>query len=500
MATMILNPSSIEDYRLFIRAKALPQFRCHGRMIEVPDEYAHLLAPGEAAAVRDATKCKPTKGLYDYQRDISKLAIRKRKFAIFAEPGRGKTLMMTEYIRHVIRLLPRNKRLLWIAPPMVVKQTLKMVAEWYGNKLQIERVFANNLSDWLLGRVGDCRIGITNYQALRDTTPQGELGALVLDESQMMRSAYGAWAGTCLRLGDGLEWKLCATGTPAPNDRIEFANHAVFLGAFPTVNAFLARYFINRGQTDNRWELKPHALSAFYRDLSSWCIFLTNPATYGWKDGCAPLPAVNVHIHDVDLTDEQHAAVYKVTNRLFLDSAGGIVKRAKLSRIGKGEFEGQSLPTNKDAFIKELAAGWPDESTLIWCHFNNEQAAMEKLFPGAASILGKTPEYKREEFIEDFQAGRRKQLISKPAILGLGLNLQIATRQIFSGMNDSYEQYFQAIKRSNRIGSTQDLNVHIPVTPIERPQWENVLRKAKRVQSDTEAQEREFKDKGIFQW
>ena len=76
-------------------------------------------------------------------------------------------------------------------------------------------------------------------------------------------------------------------------------------------------------------------------------------------------------------------------------------------------------------------------------------------------------------------------LITKPKILGFGLNLQICTRQIFSGIKDSYEEFYQAVKRSNRVGSTKPLDVHIPVTELEVPFVENVLRKADRVEADT---------------
>jgi SNF2 family DNA or RNA helicase len=85
-------------------------------------------------------------------------------------------------------------------------------------------------------------------------------------------------------------------------------------------------------------------------------------------------------------------------------------------------------------------------------------------------------------------------LISKPKILGFGLNLQIATRQVFSGLQDSYESYWQAVKRSNRVGSTRPLNVHIPITDIEEPMVQNVLRKAAMVQRDTEEQQRIFRE------
>lgn len=484
-----INPNSVEDYKRFIAAKALPRFRCHGHEIEFPDEYAERLGLSPAKETASADY-RPVKGLFDYQRDIAKLAISKRKFCVFADCGLGKTLVLLEFARHVHSVLPA-KRILILSPLMVVGQTLEECERWYKGKLPIEQVKARDLASWCTSEGG--AIGISNYDAVNDSIPQGNLGALILDESSMLKSHYGKWGDNCIRLGEGLLYKLALTGTPAPNDRIEFANHALLMDAFPTVNSFLARYFVNKGETQERWILKAHALEAFYRDISHWCIFLTNPATYGWKDNCGSVPPINIHIHDIDLTGEQREAVYGLTGTLFLDSPGGITKRAKLSQIGKGNHNGTSVETLKPEFIRELVNSWPTESTIIWCHFNHEQDGMERLFPDAASIRGETKGEVREELIAEFKAGTRKILISKPKVLGFGLNLQIATRQVFSGINDSYESFYQAVKRSNRYGSDRPLNVHIPVTEIERPMVDNVLRKASRVQKDTEEQERIFK-------
>jgi hypothetical protein len=309
---------------------------------------------------------------------------------------------------------------------------------------------------------------------------------------------YGKWGAKCIDLGKGLEWKLAGTGTPAPNDRIEYANHAVFLDHYPTTNSFLARFFVNRGQTDNRWELKPHALEPFYRALSHWCIFLTNPATYGWKDNCGTIPPIHIHITDVPLTQEQTELGFQKTGTLFASNVGGITSRSVLAQIAKGCHKGRRVATHKTAYIHALVDSWPTESTIIWCKYNTEQDIMAAEFPDCANISGDTPMETRLELIEDFKAGRRKVLVSKPRILGFGLNLQIATRQVFSGLQDSYEEFFQAVKRSNRIGSDRPLNVHIPVTDLERPMIETVLSKAKRVQEDTEQQERIFKNASLI--
>lgn len=485
-----LNPGSLSDYDLFLKIKSLPKFRFVGRTAEVPDEYADRLGLHVDSA-RD-THYTPPEWLWDYQRDIARMAIAKGKFAVFADCGLGKTGILLEFAKHAARVIPEGQCVLIISPLMVVGQTLAEAKRFYGDSLPIEQVHASKLAQWLTAGTG--RIGITNYDALTDATPQGRIGALILDESSMLKSHYGKWGQKCIDLGKGLRWKLALTGTPAPNDRIEYANHAVLLDHFPTVNSFLARYFVNRGETGNRWELKPHALQPFYRSLSHWCIFLTNPATYGWKDNAAGVPPIHVHIHDVSLTDQQQDLAYTTTGSLFAGSPGGITSRSVLSQIAKGSHRGEKIESRKPAYIKKLVDSWPDESTIIWCKFNAEQEIIAEQFPDAANIDGSTPYEKRMELINDFKAGRRKVMVSKSKILGFGLNLQIATRQVFSGLQDSYEEFYQAVKRSNRYGATLPLNVHIPVTDIERPMIDTVLAKAKRVQQDTETQERMFHD------
>lgn len=485
-----LSPSSLQDYELFLKAKSLPRYKLTGRTLEIPDEYAAML--GLSPECPPQTEYIPLPSLFDYQAGIARLAIAKEKFAVFVEPGYGKTLIELEFARHASDNLPQKQCVLLAAPLMVVPQILSEADRFYGGRLSVEQVRAAELSSWLTDGTG--RIGITNYQALRDQTPQGRLGALILDESSMLKSQYGKWGTTCIRLGKGLRWKLAGTGTPAPNDRIEYANHAVFLDQFPTVNSFLARFFINRGQTQNRWELKPHALHPFYRALSHWSIFMTNPATYGWKDNCDTIPPIHIHIHDVPLSGEQRELVQTETGTLFGTQAGGITTRSSLSQIAKGNFKGRKIHSNKAPFIRCLVDSWPDESTLIWCLYNKEQDEIEGAFPEAVSIRGDTPHDQRQVMIENFKAGRVKVLISKPEILGFGLNLQVCTRQVFSGLQDSYEDFYQAVKRSNRVGSTKPLNVHIPITTIERPMIETVLDKAHRVAIDAAEQERMFKN------
>lgn len=479
---------SMADYDLFLRVRKCPSYKFKGTTAEVPDEYASILRMKPKAKRRKPFKAQIS--LFDYQDDIAGIATDKQKYGAFAQCGLGKTLIILEFGRHCLE--ETNKKVLIVSPLMVCKQTVDEADKWYSGALDIKRITAAELPAWLDSKSGP-KIGITNYEAIREGLPKGKIGTLILDESSMLKSHYGAWGTRLIEMGHGLANKFCATGTPAPNDRIEFANHAVFLDRAKTVNEFLACYFINRGETQNRWELKPHALKPFYRALADWSIFLDNPATYGWKDNVGTIPPMHVHIDHIDLTDDQRKAAQSVTGSLVVNNVGGIGQRGKLSQIAKGKG---GIATNKPAFIRNMADQWPDESTIIWCHYNPEHEMMEKTFPEFVSISGDTPEQKRQEYIDDFKSGKVKGLISKPKILGFGLNLQVCTRMIFSGLKDSYEEYWQAVKRANRVGSTRELNVHIPVTELEVPFVDNVLRKADRVESDTREQEKLFREIG----
>ena len=483
-----LNPASPSDYLTFRKIKSLPVWSMHGRRAWFPDEYA--------SRITDENLCLPTveyspaEFLQDHQADIAKLAIQKEKFCVFADCGIGKTLIFLEFA-HAALCAQRNtnrRRILIVSPLMVIPQTIAESLRFYRDEWPIEQVAAANLNEWL-----PPSIGITNFEAIGPDVSRGNAGAIIIDESSMLKSHYGKWGTRLIEMGRGVRWKLACTGTPAPNDRIEYANHAVFVDRHPNINAFLAKYFVNKGQTQERWVLKPHAVRPFYREMT-WCIFVSNPSTHGWTLDTREIPPINIHIEHVELTDEQKTILRRHTGNLFTTKLGGIASRSVLSRIARGTYQGRQISTNKYDHVQHQVMSWSEEEqTIVWCQFNDEQSAMRNRFGDhAESISGDTPVEKRLQILNEFKYGRIRVLISKPKILGFGLNLQCATRQVFSGINDSYESFYQAVKRSNRFGSTHPLNVHVPVTEIERPLIENVLRKADAVKTDSEIQERAF--------
>ncbi len=198
------NTRSADDYRMFLNVRKCPIYHFSGTSAIVPDEYATSL--GLKTKRKKSTTFKPCNGLFDYQRDITATAIAKRKYAIFADCGLGKTMMILEYARHVAKVT--GGRVLIVSPLMVCNQTVAEAAHWYGERNGIDRIRAMDLQYWLDGEYNgfDSQIAVTNYEAIREGLRPGKLAGLILDESSMLKSHYGAWGTRLIELGRGLEW------------------------------------------------------------------------------------------------------------------------------------------------------------------------------------------------------------------------------------------------------------------------------------------------------
>ena len=156
-----LDAKSLEDYRKFLAIKKLPAYRIRGRVASFPDEYAERL--GSAAAPTSDTY-RPEPFLFDYQADITAMAIAKRKFAVFADCGLGKSLMLLSWARYVKEQVG-NKRVLILTPPMVVRQLAAEAERFWGDDMPVDVVRASGLQEWLCGETS--AVGITNYEALK---------------------------------------------------------------------------------------------------------------------------------------------------------------------------------------------------------------------------------------------------------------------------------------------------------------------------------------------
>jgi DNA modification methylase len=124
------------------------------------------------------------------------------------------------------------------------------------------------------------------------------------------------------------------------------------------------------------------------------------------------------------------------------------------------------------------------EPWIVWCGLNAEQDAVAaELGDHAISIYGSLSPEEKESRMDAWLRGERPVLVTKVGIAGFGLNLQRCARMVFVGLSDSYEQYFQAIRRCWRFGQTRPVQAHIVLAEPEEPIYTNVLRKQREAEA-----------------
>ncbi len=387
--------------------------------------------------------------LFDWQRAIVRWALRKGRAAIWSDCGTGKSFMQLAWAQQV------PGRVLIVAPLCVAEQT---VAE--GVKLGIEVTYVTH------GDQSRARLTITNYERL-DAFDPADYAGVVLDESSILKAFDGATRSTLIAMFAQTPYRLCCTATPSPNDLSELANHAEFLGLM-TRPEFLATWFIKvdqglRTTTHHGWRIKGHAVGPFYCWLASWAVMLRRPSDLGYPDDGFHLPPLEIHEHIV----EADGATDTLFPELGLKGIGGRLT----ARRG-------SLDARLDAtvnLIHEWGVSW-----LVWCGLNTESDALARMLANAINVTGSDSHDAKVHAIQSFCAGRTKILISKLKIAGFGLNFQHCSHMVFVGIGDSYEQYYQGIRRCYRFGQQHPVDVHIIVSDAERGIVENVRRKEQR--------------------
>ena len=415
-------------------------------MTLVRDTYTEFLATkrltvAPAGISVDADDIHPA--LFPFQRDLTRWAARKGRAAIFADTGLGKTGMQVEWAR-----LVSTKRALIVAPLSVAKQTVREAERMLGVQVVYSR--GETLHP----------ITITNYEMLDRFNPD-DFDAVVLDESSILKSMDGKTRQKLTEMFASTPYRLCCTATPAPNDITEIANHAEFLGIMSRAE-MLSAFFVHAGDEAARagWRLKGHAVEPFYKWLASWGMSVRKPSDLGYSDEGYDLPLLTI-------TPAWVQADWRPQGQLFHMGLHGIQERHSVRKA--------TLDARIDAAVR-LVESNPGQ-WLLWCGLNDEAKQLHDRIAGSVNVEGSDSPDAKADALEAFQRGEYRVLITKPKIAGFGMNFQNCRQMAFVGLSDSWEAYYQCIRRSWRFGQTEPVTAYIVLSDAEEDIYQNVMNK-----------------------
>lgn len=385
-----------------------------------------------------------------FQRDITRWALRRGRAAVFAGTGLGKTIIEHAWADAVVA--HTGKPVLSFAPLAVSYQHVDEGAK-FGYDVQLARL------QFDVGPRGDF---VTNYGKM-DHFDLSKFGGVILDESSILKSHDGKTRSRLIEMCGRIPYRLAATATPAPNDFMELGNHAEFLGIMSR-SEMLAMFFVHDGGSTQSWRLKGHAQDAFWRWMATWAVALQHPRDLGYDEPGYDLPPLNRRQHLVSVEYEPDIEM----GTLFPMEAHTMSERLGARRSSIDE---------RVAMAARIVAEKTDTPWVIWCNLNSESEGLAKAIPGAVEIRGSDDDAEKERRLVRFAKGEIRVLISKPSMTGFGLNWQHCADTVFVGLNDSFEQVYQAIRRFWRFGQKRPVTAHFIASELEGAVVANLARK-----------------------
>lgn len=413
--------------------------------------YADFLASKrllvEPVGIAEPSEVSPK--LFDFQADITKWALRRGRAAVWADCGLGKGWIALEWSRVVAE--ETGKPVLILAP-LAVAQQFRREGEKLGRLVTVCPDGADVVSG----------INVTNYDRLHRFDPS-TFGGVVLDESSILKDFASATRNALIEAFRATPYKLACSATPAPNDHMELGNHAEFLGVL-TRAEMLATFFCHDGGDTQVWRLKRHARADFWKWLCSWAVTIRKPSDLGYEDTGYNLPPLNIHEHIVPVG----SAYAKEAGTLFIDAASGLTAQRAARR---------SSLDGRVQLCAELVAAEPNEPWLLWTDLNQESTSLTQAIPDAIEVTGSDQAERKEQAAIEFIEGRTRVLVTKPSILGYGLNLQRCARVAFVGLSNSFEAWYQAIRRTWRFGQARPVECHLILSDADGSVRANLERK-----------------------
>ena len=420
--------------------------------------YEEFLA--SKAQLSEAGGFEPTvmpEHLFGFQADLVEWAVRMGRAALFCDCGLGKTAMALAWADNVHRHTGKS---VLIVTPLAVGFQVRAEADKFGVDAAISRD----------GKPADARVTITNYERLEKFAPE-DYGGVVCDESSAIKCFDGTRRAIVTEFMRTRPYRLLCTATAAPNDYVELGTSSEALGQLGHMD-MLARFFTNRERSSSaiggrwrprgadQWRFKGHAEQAFWRWVTSWARAIRRPSDLGFSDEGFALPPLTYREHIVVANRPREGALFDVP-------AIGLQEEREEARRTLAERCERAADLLSDA-----------SPGVAWCQLNDEGKLLTHLIDGAVEVAGADSIEAKEEKLAAFSRGEIRVLVTKPKIGAHGLNWQHCHRMAYFPSH-SFEQMYQAVRRSWRFGQLHPVTVDIVTTEGGRNTLANLNRKAR---------------------
>ena len=441
----------------------------------------------------------------------------KWNFAYLMEQGTGKTwISIADIVRAylkgrinaVVVFAPKGVHTNWVLRELPTHADVPLLAEaWRGKptskkaRARLDRLYADHFEK---GKE-PLRVFAINIDAINSDAGYAEVERFleafpncmgILDESTRIKNPEAKRSKKIVKLGRKCLARRILSGTPLtknPGDmfmQYEFLKPGI-LGT-NSYRAFVAEYTVLIEADDRRMvalmkktgakfvpqiaETDENGLPMF-KNLDK-LINVLSPHSYRvTKEEALPFlpPKVYERVY-FELTPAQR----KIYDQIQLDyeyndeneqeyfSFEAIAARSKLKQVTSGFIniygeprlldieENPRLQTFKD-LMEGLFDDDPKRSVIVWSEFRQEMEFAKKILEDMGLSVcvynGDTKKDDREQFIDDFQAGKYRVFLGNPAAGGIGITLTRADTTVYLSTSENAELRLQSEDRNHRIGT-----------------------------------------------
>lgn len=402
--------------------------------------------------------------LFAHQREAVERAVHHDSFALFMETGTGKTLVAIELAKDLVERYRGEELYALVVCPLSIIESV-----WISEFAK----FAPKLTTCNLWKhrkdtpetLPEANVYVINYESV-DKIPTWLLKKfklVILDESTKIKNFKAGITKFFLRNKKLWKHRLVMTGTPAPNNLLEYWSQMAFIN--PKILGenyyrFRAINFYQTGFGGYLWKPSADLQQNIGRMLSKQAYVVK-------KKDCLDLPPQTFESRKYTMPPRLRkcydqmlkANITEVRGRPVL-GANEMAKIMKLRQLTAGfvvDATGKTISFNdgKLRLLKETLEEIGDHQVIVWVQFHAEIKQIKDAFPDCRVLAGTENASDKEQTIKDFQAGKIRLLVAHPRSAGHGLNFSNCSYAIYFSLSYSFEEEKQSQDRIHRIGQTK---------------------------------------------